>query len=221
MPLAILPHRDRPAIPGEEEDSFMPKIGKQTSTRKANWIGMGTLALLLFIAAVILPFGPPSAARIPHSRIPHSPQSNAAAANLIDGSQHPELIPDSTAYRLYLLTISELPNASEQDRNRQNAHLAKLRLNDKDRQTLITVLAEFKSQHTTLVNRYNQAATAALARGIQPDPTTFLQQRDDLVQATQNAIQRILGADGMLRLDAHVQAEKQRMTIYKTKEGPQ
>jgi len=42
------------------------------------------------------PLGPPSS-----SQHIHSP----AEANMIDGSKHPELISDSVAYRLFLVTV--------------------------------------------------------------------------------------------------------------------
>lgn len=42
--------------------------------------------------------------------VPH--QHSVAPSNLIDGSKNPELIPDSTAYRLYLLNASIPANSA-------------------------------------------------------------------------------------------------------------
>lgn len=193
----------RPAIPDEEmEDGFMSKIGKQV-------IGIGTLVtLLLFIAVVvILPFGAPSAARIPHSR---TPQSNAAAANMIDGSQHPELIPDSTAYRLYLLTVSVPSNSTEGDRRVQSSHLAKAELDANDLQSMIAVLAAFRSQHDAWLIKYNAEAAA---QGATFDPTPFLQQQEDLVNSTRAALAKSPSANGMARLSQHIQGEKKFMKV--------
>ncbi len=150
---------------------------------------------------------------------PPQHQHSQVAVTTLDGSAHPELISDSTAYRLYLVTVSEEPNATAEARARQNSHLGMIGLQDGDRQQLVTILADFKSQYLALIDRFNQSATAALAQGMQPDQKTFLQQRDDLVQSTRDAIKRALTADGVARFDAHVQGERKRMKIYTTKEG--
>src|SRR5512142_1717926 len=40
----------------------------------------------------------------------HAAMSGMAShASVIDGAQHPELIPDSTAYRLYFETVAKMP----------------------------------------------------------------------------------------------------------------
>src|SRR5713226_3421754 len=80
---------------------------------------------------------------------------------IVDGAKNPELIPDSTALRLWLVTVSELPNATAQDRDRQHAHLSSLRLNELDNLQLVTLLADFKSQYLNLIERYNESAKAA------------------------------------------------------------
>ena len=181
----------------------MSQIGKQA-------IGIGTLVtLLLFIAVmVILPLGTPSASRVSHSRAPHSPQSNAA--NMIDGSQHPELIPDSTAYRLYLLTVSVPSNSTEGDRRVQSSHLAKAELDANDLQSMIAVLAAFRSQHDAWLIKYNAEAAA---QGATFDPTPFLQQQEDLVNSTRAALAKSLSANGMARLSQHIQGEKKFMKV--------
>lgn len=151
---------------------------------------------------------------------PHQhPQLDPSQITIVDGSKNPELIPDSTAYRLYLVSVSELPNATAESRARQNSHLRLIGLGDGDLQTLVTILAEFKSQYLALIDRYNQSATAALAKGLQPDQKTFLQQRDDLVQSTRDAIKRTLTTDAVTRFDAHVQQEKKQMRVHLTKEA--
>ena len=90
----------------------------------------------------------------------------------------------------------------------------KLGLPEKDRQQLVAILTDFRYQYDSLVNRYNTAATATQALGQQPDPTVFLQQRDDLVQSTRDALQRLISADSVSRVHTHVQGEKKRMKIY-------
>ncbi len=140
--------------------------------------------------------------------VPH--QHSASPPNLIDGSKNPELVPDSTAYRLYLLTVSIPANSTEQDRAAQQAHLSKVGLPVNDLQRTIAALAAFRSQYDAWVGRYN--ATAA-AQGNNFDPTPFLQQQEDIVQSTREVLRHSLSAIGMLKLHAHVQAEKRGMKV--------
>lgn len=142
-----------------------------------------------------------------------SPQHNHSET-VIDGAKNPELIPDSTAYRMWLITVSELPNASTENRDRQRAHLAGLNLSTLDNLQLITILAEFKSQYNSLIERYNESAKAALANGIQPDQKLLLQQRDDLVQMTKSAIGLSLSPESVVRIDGRVQEHKKHIQLH-------
>jgi hypothetical protein len=142
-----------------------------------------------------------------HQRVAGNP------APTIDGSAHPELIPDSTAYRLWLVVVSLPANASEEDKKRQAGHLAPLGLRDADRQALVTILAEFKSQYASLIDQYNQSAEAAMARNELADIETFLLRRDALVQSTRDALKRALSPDAWDRVDLRVQGEKKRMKV--------
>jgi hypothetical protein len=81
-------------------------------------------------------------------------QLDPSQVTLVDGAQHPELIPDSTAYRLYLLTVCTVPNPTDDERARQYSRLGMIRLQDKDRQQLNMILADFKSQYTSLISHY-------------------------------------------------------------------
>jgi len=138
---------------------------------------------------------------------------NHPANVVIDGAVHPELIPDSVAYRLYFVTVSEMPTPTDEQKARQSAHLAKIGLQDADLHTVIFVLEDFKVQYTNLVARYNESADTAQKSGEKPDIHGFLLQRDGLVQATRERMKSLLTPDGFSRLEAHVQAEKQKMKI--------
>jgi hypothetical protein len=142
-----------------------------------------------------------------------APVHNHAPTSFIDGAQTPDLIPDSAAYRLYFLTVSEMPNPSEEAKIRQISHLGKVQLHDDDLQSLIGTLANFKQQYNALIDRYNREATVIDASGGTPNTQSFLIQRDALVQSTRNALKQTLSADGMAKLDAHIQGEKRRMKV--------
>jgi hypothetical protein len=129
---------------------------------------------------------------------------------MVDGGTSPELISDATAYRLYLLTVSVPANSTEEDRSTQAAHLNKTGLKDKDLQSFLTILAEFRSEFEAWKDRFDGAARA---QGPQFDPKPFLQQREDIVHATRIMIGKSLSAEGVSRLNSHIQAEKRFMKV--------
>ncbi len=136
---------------------------------------------------------------------------------VVDGAKNPELIPDSTAYRLWLVTVSLPPNSTAQERTFQQAHLRKLQLTSGiDSLQFLTILTEFKSQYLSMIARYNESARATLAQGGIPDQKLFLQQRDGLVSATRAAITQRLSPEGAARIHAHVQEEKSHIHVQTT-----
>jgi hypothetical protein len=135
---------------------------------------------------------------------------------MIDGAAHPERVSDSTAYRLYFLTVSELANPTSEAKARQLAHLSKVHLQGADLHSLISTLEMFKQQYNALVDRYNREATVIDLAGGTPNIESFLIQRDALVQSTQEALKQTLSTDGMTRLHTHIQDEKRKMKIAAT-----
>jgi hypothetical protein len=132
---------------------------------------------------------------------------------VIDGETNPELIPDATAFRLWLVSVSLPPNATEREREFQEAHLATLRLTGQDHLALLPILTEFKSQYLNLIRRFNEAAQ----KGVQ-DAKLFQAQSDELVQSTRAAIARQLSAVGAANVNDHVQGEKKKIRLFATKE---
>ncbi len=130
--------------------------------------------------------------------------------NLIDGGKNPELIPDSVAYRLYLLTVYIPANSTEQERRTQLAHLRRVPLHDDDLQLPLTILAQFRSQFEAWRNRFDAAARV---QGPQFDATPFLQEREDIVRTTRNLIGKSLSVDAVILLDSHIKSEKKFMKV--------
>jgi len=155
---------------------------------------------------VLSAFAPGAWAQTPP---PHQHTDTQHTDTVIDGAKNPELIPDSTVYRLWLVTVSELPNATAEDRDRQRAHLSSLQLTELDNLQLITLLADFKGQYLSLIDRYNESVKAGHG-----DLKLFLQQRDDLVQTTKAAIALRLSPESASRLDARVQEHKKHIQLH-------
>ena len=133
-----------------------------------------------------------------HTQQPSPPMS---ATTIIDGSQHPELIPDSLAYRLYFITVTSLP---------PNVGMAKLRfagLSPTDAQAAYAAATTFRTAYDSLSNGYNAQVTA----GSNPDIIAFGTQRDTLVSNMQTTFQSTLTTLGMQILAADIQNEKKHM----------
>src|SRR5216684_2152087 len=133
----------------------------------------------------------------------------------IDGATNPELIPDSTAYRLFFVVVGLGNSPSDQDRIRQATNIAKIRLNDADVKTLTAAVNDFKASYDAAIQTHNSTADTLQKNGQVPDVSAFLAQRDVLVEATRNKLSSSLTADGSSRLNAYIQAEKHGMKIVR------
>ena len=138
-----------------------------------------------------------------------TPQHQHPPIDVIDGEKNPELIPDTTAFRLWLVTVSLVPNATAQDREFQEAHLATLRLTPLDHLALLPILTDFKIQYLNLIARFNDAAQ----KGVQ-NTKLFQAQTDDLVQSTRATIARQLSAVGAANIEGYVQGEKRKIKLH-------
>ena len=140
---------------------------------------------------------------------------NHADSNIIDGSLHPELIPDSVAYRLFFLMASRrdpLVVPTREIAHRHGMLRAAGIITDYDTHNVDTILATFRAQYTALSNEYN--ATAATATSDAPQKL-FLARRDQLVQFTRDQLKSNLSQQVMAAFDAHIQQEKSMMKAGK------
>jgi hypothetical protein len=134
---------------------------------------------------------------------------------VIDGATHPELIPDSTAYRLVFIVIGEPPNPAPQRIALQTARFNAAGLTGNDAQAAIGILATFKTKYADLVASYNQAGLSAERGGQKPDQPKFLAERDALVRSTLDALKLGLTEEGTRNLGTYVGQEKHRMKVSK------
>jgi hypothetical protein len=132
---------------------------------------------------------------------------------MVDGSVHPELIPDLTAYRLWLVSVSRGSNPTENEVKHQSAQIARVRIGDEDRKTLISTLTTFRLQYQNLIQSFNAEATAAWAKGDAPNVAAFQLRRDQLVQSIHDALKANLSANAWETLDGHIKGEKSQMKI--------
>lgn len=181
---------------------------------------VGTALLLTTLAVVLTAFSSvafPRDANAQQSSHPSTtmPGMNHGRFGTISGKDHPELIPDLTAYHLYFMVVGELPNPSAKALARQKAYLAEIPgIRQEDSQTIARIIGAYKLQWTAMVNDYNARVDAAVRiQAALPDPAAFLLQRDQLVQQYVNLLGKALPPDGMAEFKAHIQAEKAHMSI--------
>ena len=120
------------------------------------------------------------------------------------------LIPDLVAYRLYLVTVGELPEATAADKTRQQSHLNRVGLEDDDAAVLLNTANDFKKQYRALIEDYNAHLDPQRI-----DPVAlraFLLKRDALVISAMNSLSRNLKASGFAKFDKHIQEEKGHMS---------
>jgi len=143
------------------------------------------------------------------------PGMNHPGYKMISGKDHPELIPDLTAYHMYFMVVGELPNPSTKALARQKACLAKMPgMKDADSQAIARIIGAYKLQWTSMVNDYNaRVDAAARIGGTPPDAAVFLRQRDQLVQQYLCTIRKTLSPAGMKQFEGHIQEQKAHMQI--------
>lgn len=142
-----------------------------------------------------------------------APQHVMVPGVIVDGSAHPEQIPDLVAYRLFFVSASVPSNATSAQKLQQAGRVARVRLNAADSQTFVNALAAFKAQYSDLISNYNDSVQTALASHGEPDPSSFLRLRDGLVQSTVAQLKASLSGDGFSKLAAFIQGEKAHMKL--------
>ena len=122
-------------------------------------------------------------------------------------------MPDNTAYRLVLMSLTVPAGALQADMDRQNSHLYKLHLPKPDHDALTVTIADFRDKYAALVDAYNQEATAALEKNEIADVKPFLAKRDELIKETRNALSVGLSETAMAKFHSHVMGQKSFMRI--------
>ena len=138
-----------------------------------------------------------------------APQHQHEQSQVINGAEHPELIPNSTAFRHWLLMASVTSNPSDLDLARQRAELSKLGFIESENLKLLLVLADFRGRYEALIQRHNDLARA----GKHPDLSLLLQQLDDLVESTKTAIKTTLSPHNSTEIENLVNAHKREILV--------
>jgi hypothetical protein len=138
----------------------------------------------------------------------HHAHANAVLPLLVDGALTPAQIPDAVAYRHFVSITSVSATASTADRHRRDAILEQAGLSAADRASYLAAITNVR-QNLQAIERQMPVA---------PDVATvdaLRQQRRSVLDATAARILPSLSADGMTRLQAHINTRvKKRIRIY-------
>jgi hypothetical protein len=201
------------------ENQAMAKSGRFTKTVRRNFFASGfdldatvtpprrigmkhwILCLLVFASSL--------SATAQTTNTVHNHTTNE---DIIDGSKTPELVPDSTAWRLWLLAVTATdPQHPELDQARQDAQLLSAGFEREDLPVMRQNLSTFKIAYDALVEDHNQAVT----RGSSPSVVSFKAARDSLVKATQTRMLSIK-VDAEARVRGFINQQKRHMRVSKT-----
>lgn len=145
----------------------------------------------------------------------HESHLGMGQVETIDGAKNPELITDSTAYRLFFVVVGVGSNPSDEDRARQEMQVTKIGLNDPDTKVLVAMVNDFKLAYDAAMTDYNNNAEALQVNGQLPDSAAFIQQRDLLIEKTLAKLNSALTPIGSAKLNSYIQGEKRNMKIVR------
>ncbi|MEJ2009358.1 MAG: hypothetical protein P8Z30_14590 [Acidobacteriota bacterium] len=180
--------------------------------RKGFLIG---LPVLLLVAGIFLyrpPLQVPAQAKQSQASTPEG-QPATIPPNVINGAEHPELVPDVVAYRLWFVAISLPPMPTATQQRRQRAQLMAAGLQGEDIGRAASVLATFANSYAYLVGKYNDSVVQANEMGDTPNVQGLLSRRDALVETTRKALNSALSVQGMAAIKSYVRAQKRNMKV--------
>lgn len=119
----------------------------------------------------------------------------------IDGSVTADLIPDDTAYRIFLSAASRQPMSPIDELSRQRAMLSRARLSENDFGEFAAIVADFQAKMEALDHSSHSPAI---------DPAVS---HNSILMAARNQLATRLSAEGLSNLHRLIQVEKRRMKI--------
>lgn len=159
--------------------------------------------LLLFVLVGVGPFWGRSNSiqTLPQNAESHQRRQQ----NVIDGREHPEMIQDRDAFRLFFLAVTSQPDAEV-----QRAILGPAQFSHEEFEVAQVVLVGFKTKYDEVVTDFN---SAALVGEQAPDYAAFTNKLDALVLTTKDKLEVSVSANAFGRLYGHVQQEKRQMRV--------
>lgn len=127
-------------------------------------------------------------------------------SDTIDGAVHPELVSDSTAYRLFLAAYA---GTDRQHRLVQSVLFTNIGIPEADQPALTEIIDSFGTAFQQILN----ADAAEIAANPTADHRNFFTQRDVMVTNILLLLKSRLSSTGFNNLNQYVQREKKNMKI--------
>jgi len=128
-----------------------------------------------------------------------------AQSSVIEGSQHPENIPDEFAYRAVFRTLMPDGQPSELNQREIAGTLRKIKLGPDDRSTLIAIVAAYAAELRNVQDEVNQNS---------PDKEALHARRAAALFNAIAASNATLSQDGRVKLAVYVQGEKKHIKLF-------
>lgn len=136
----------------------------------------------------------------------------------IDGAKNPELVPDQLAYKMMLMTLSLPPNATDRQKKRQQARLARIRLSPEDGNAVLGLAAQFRKGRASILAQVSQIHKRSFMP--HPDSTDWEElkglhnQEIQLLADTTARIPLVLTERGASNVVADLQIVKRHIKIF-------
>jgi len=148
---------------------------------------------------------------------PQAPAPVPDPPGTIDGSKNPELIPDSTAYRLVFLALAEPQNPTPEQKAQAQGKMAPIGFSSDDADAFLALLGEFDTTMSSINAQLAQiAARSPILSPGSTDAQTVLDLNNQTTQLFSDTIAALparLSAHGVARLQTYVQQAKRGMKI--------
>lgn len=141
--------------------------------------------------------------------VPLLSQTTDVPPGYINGAETPQLIPDSTAFRLVFISLRLPKSPSEADLKRQSSRLKnRIGLADADVVTVKEIMTQFGTSYDAWLAKYTQP-------GASTDVATATSEREAIVEETIASLIKRLSSEGVAQLSTFVQKAKVRMLVQK------
>ena len=130
---------------------------------------------------------------------------------VVDGSQHPELIPDERAYHMVLLTASATERSSDLEKKRANAVVNSLHLSDQDRLMFADLAVQYREGLEALQDAQRSLPVDNKYEQTQADIYDLKQQ---LLSNRIGVIKQQLTPTGAAQVSAYANQAKRHMKLF-------
>jgi len=125
----------------------------------------------------------------------------------IDGAKSPELIPDSTAFRLVFLSLRAPTSPNATDLKKQSSLLKHIGFSDDDAVAAKNIINDFGTAYDDWQRKFRQTSSSI-------DVPNARSERETIVQETLGRVMKQLSPVGAAQLAQYVQAAKARMVVH-------